>query len=836
MLGVDEQDHQSDEDNTEKSGKYLEDISSMPIPRSAIDTQEALPSTQFYRSFALKRANPRDIRYDNVTEVDNGDSRHIRKGGNFGTFSGVFLRCCLNILSVVYYLRLGWVVGNLGLGLSIVLILACGCTTLLTALSLSAIVTNGTVKGGGVYYFISRSLGADFGGTIGVVFSFATTFSTVLHVFGFVEVVRGLIGHDITPNGQFDIPIIGISLVTLLLITVSISLAWEFYLQYVLAALIGVSIIAILFGWALPSNPSWTVQNLKDNFKPSYQSGETFWSIFAVFFPACTGIMAGANISGDLKDPQKSIPIGTIGAIGATTLLYIVTAIILASSGDRERLHNDTGLLADIALWKWLITIGVIAASVSSASAALVGGPKIFQALCKDDILPSIFKFFSVGKKGSDDPIRGFCLAWIIVVACTFIFKDLNAVGTALTNFFLISYAIVCQSCLVGRMSHSPSWRPAWKYYHPITAILGAAACIAGMFLIDWIFALCVMAITVLIFMYFHWSERSSSNWGEFPQSLLFTNTVKSMEKLRNIPEHVKTYRPQVEFILDYDFENIESQLRNLTPFSQIISQARSLLIVSQIGATIPENEPENFPQVFTKKYGKIDLPLCARIIADAGSIGKIGPNILALPFSPQMRNHTNIFEMVGSALDSHLGVAISRGFETFDPNLEHRWPIDVWWLSDDGGLIILMAYLLSQHPSWSKCHLRVFTVTSTENITEAQMKMTRLLNLFRIDAEVTVLSGLDLPPSEMSMTHWREFNVDSDDPVTVKKINSFLRLRELMLENSAHSSVVLCTMLIPRATANPHVWLSLLDVVSDAMPPFLWVHGNNENVVTFIA
>lgn len=833
-LGVDARDHSSD-GGARDQNLELEDISSMPIPRSAIDTSEALPSTQFYRSFAMKRANPRDIRKGEVSVLKSDDSLQRKSGGNFGTFSGVFLRCCLNILSVVYYLRLGWVVGNLGLGLTLVLIIGCSCVTFLTALSLSAIVTNGTVKGGGVYYFISRSLGADFGGTIGVVFSFATTFSTVLHVFGFVEVIRDLIGKNITPGGKFDIPIIGISLITVLLITVCISLAWEFYLQYVLALLIGVSIIAIVFGFAIPGNPKWTVQNLKDNFKPLYQEGNTFWSIFGVFFPACTGIMAGANISGDLKDPQKSIPIGTIGAIGATTLLYIVTAIILAASGTRERLHNDTTLLADVSLWKYLITIGVIAASVSSASAALVGGPKIFQALCKDDILPRFFKFFAKGKKGSDDPIRGFLLAWCIVVACTFIFKDLNAVGTALTNFFLISYALVCQSCLVGRMSHSPSWRPAWKYYHPITAIIGAAGCIVGMFLINWVFALCVTAISVIIFMYFHWSERSSSNWGEFPQSLLFTNTVRNLEKLRNIPEHVKTYRPQIEFVLDYDFENIDNQMRNLAPFTQIISQASSLLVVSRVGDSVPDL-PEDFPNVFTKKYEKVDLAMVARLIADAGSYGKVGPNILALPFVPQMRNHTNIFDMVGSALDSNLGVAISRGFESFDPKLEHRWPIDVWWLSDDGGLTILLAYLLSQNPCWSKCKLRVFTVTTNENITEAQMKMTKLLNLFRIRADVTVLSGLDLPPSEVSLLHWREFNVETEDKAMKKKINSFLRLREFMLENSAHSSVVLCTMLIPRATSDPHVWLSLLDVVSDAMPPFIWVHGNNSNVVTFIA
>ena len=821
--------------NTTTDDQSLEELS--PIRRSAIDTHEVLPSTQFYNSFAWRRANPREIRNGMITDKT-ADSANVntKSGGNFGTFSGVFLRCVLNILSVVYYLRLGWIIGNLGLGLTLVLILMCSLATFLTALSLSAIVTNGKVKGGGVYYFISRSLGADFGGTIGVIFSFATAFTAVLNTFGFIEVFLDLLGKDITPQGKFDIPVIGIPLITILLIIACISLSWEFYLQYFIGILILVSIIAIFFGWAVPGNPQWSVQNIKDNFKPQYQDGNTFWSIFGIFFPACTGIMAGANISGDLKDPQRSIPLGTLSAIGATTLLYIATAIAISSAAPRERLQNDTGILPDMALWQYLVYIGVFGVCLSSTSGGLVGGPKIFQALCKDDLLPKIFRFFAKGKKGSNDPIRAFFLAWLIVVVCTFIFKDFNSVSTALTNFFLISYALVCQSCLVGRMSHSPSWRPSWKFYHPITAILGAAMCIAGMFLINWIFALVVVAISILLFMYFHWSDHSNNNWGEFPQSLVFTNTIKNLEKLKEIPDHVKTYRPQIEFIVNYNFENAESQYRNLTPFYQINEQARSLLVLAQVGKDIPTSLPDEIQDIFVKKYGEIDLTLCARLIADTGSIGKIGPNIIGLPFVNEMRNHTNIFDMVGSALDSNLGVAISRGFESFDPKLEHRWPIDVWWLADDGGLIILFAYLLVNHRSWSKCQMRVFTITTNERVTEAQMNMTKLLKMFRMDAEVIVLSGLDIPPTQLSLMHWREFNVETNDERTLNKINSFLRLRELMLENSSHSSVVLCTMLIPRATSDPKIWLSLLDIVSDAMPPFIWVHGNGENVITFLA
>ena len=805
-------------------------------PTSAIDTYEHMPSTIFYRSFGLKRNTPQNIRAtSDASEVPAPQMGRSKKGGQYGTFEGVFLRAVLNILSVVYYLRLGWVVGNVGLLMSYVMILASGLATTLTALSLSAIVTNGKVKGGGVYYCISRSLGADFGGTIGVVFSFATTFTSVLNTFGFIEIVRDLIGKNITENGDWDIPIIGISLITLLLIIASISLAFEFYLQYVIGALIAISLFCIVFGFSIPGNPSWTISNIKANLYSNYQEGNNFWTIFGVFFPACTGIMAGANISGDLKDPQKSIPIGTLGAIGFTTVLYLITATIVASAADRETLWNDSTLLANLCMWKWFIYIGVIGASISSASGGLVGGAKIFQALCKDDLLPKVFKFFAKGKESTDDPVRAFLLAYLIVVISCFIFKDLNAVSKALSNFFLICYAIVCMSALVGRLSHAPSWRPAWKYYHPVTCIIGTVMLIASMFLIDYLFALVVSLIVILIFAYFHWSDRSENNWGEFTQAMLYTDIVRKCERLDAIPGHVKNYRPQFEYLISYDYGNVESQIRNMIPFQQISIKSSSLLIPATVGADAPPLTDDD--ELIHTRWGAIGAVELGRLVKDASGIGKLSPNILALSLTTNFQDQNYVFDLVGSAFDSNLGVAMSRNFESYDPSLDHPWPIDIWWLSDDGGLVLLLGYLLSTHPVWSKCPLRCFTISAkNEGLNEIQMKISKLLNLFRINAEVVVLQGIEDQPSPESLSRWSQYEIpEPEEDKVKKKINTFLRLRELMKENSAHSSIILCSLPIPRASQDPKIWLATIDIVSENMPPFIWVHGNGENVVTYL-
>lgn len=836
MISQEEEDIDSlSQKNDIEAGDKKVMIQEMP-PVSAIDTMEHMPSTIFYRSFGMKRPTPQELRSNSdaiMNPIPIG--QEIKKGGSYGTFEGVFLRVVLNILSVVYYLRLGWVVGNLGLLLSYVMILASGAVTILTALSLSAIVTNGKVKGGGVYYCISRSLGADFGGTIGLVFSLATTFTSVLNTFGFVEVVRDLIGKDITKDGKFDIPIIGISLVTILLIICSISLAFEFYLQYILGALIGISLLCVIFGFTIPSTPSWTVTNIKNNLYPSYQPGNTFWSIFGVFFPACTGIMAGANISGDLKDPQKSIPKGTLSAIAFTVVLYLITATIMASAADRETLWNDTTLLPRICMWKWFVYIGIIGASISSSSGGLVGGPKIFQALCKDDLLPKFFRFFAKGKESTDDPVRGFVLAYVIVVVCTFIFDDLNAVGKALSNIFLVSYAIVCMSALVGRLSHAPSWRPAWKYYHPITALLGTALCIVAMFLIDYVFALVTIGITLLIFAYFHWSDTAESNWGEFTQAMLYTDTLRKCDKLNSVPGHVKNYRPMIEYLISYDVGVVDKQVRNLMPFKQIVSQSSSLLIVSSVGKEAPALTDDE--ELIHSRWGDLEAKTLGRLIKEASGFGKLAPNILALSITTNFKDQNYVFDLVGSAFDNNLGVAISRNFDQVELSVDHTWPIDIWWLSDDGGLILLLGYLLKQHQTWSKCSLRCFTISAkNDGLNDVQMKISRLLKLFRIEAEVIVIPGIDDPPKEEIYAKWAEYNISkTEDDIVNKKIATFLRLRELVKENSAHSSVILCSMPIPRATQDSAVWLATLDVVSDAMPPFIWAHGNNENVVTYL-
>lgn len=284
----------------------------------------------------------------------------------FTTFGGVFTPCTLTILGVIMFLRFGQVVGNAGIMHAIWIVLLAKLITTLTALSLSAIATNTRMKGGGAYYLISRSLGLEFGGAIGVVFFLSQAVSVAMYVIGFTEALVQLL------------PVLGeqmrsvATLVNLVvLLCVYVGAGWTIRVQYVILGVLLVSICAFT-GGALRS---WDPALFAANMAPAYLEGAGFWAMFALFFPAATGIMAGANMSGDLKDPGRSIPRGTLLAIAFTGLVYVGFAVLLGASVPRGLLHVDSTVVAKVSLWAPLIMAGVFAATLSSALGSMMGHP-----------------------------------------------------------------------------------------------------------------------------------------------------------------------------------------------------------------------------------------------------------------------------------------------------------------------------------------------------------------------------------------------------------------------------------------------------------------------------
>lgn len=283
-------------------------------------------------------------------------------------FGGVYTPSILTILGVIMYLRFGWVVGNAGLLGSLAIVTLANAITFLTALSICAIATDKVVRVGGAYYMISRSLGLETGGAVGIPLYFAQAFSVALYTIGFAESVVQVFGG----LNQLYVALIVTILVGILALT-SASIAIK--AQYFIMAAIALSLFSLVLGRPLPEAGDILLWG------SSAEVTVPFWTVFAVFFPAVTGIMSGVNMSGDLKDPIKAIPIGTLAAVGTGYVIYMLIPLLLAQRGDTASLIEDPLVMQRLSVWGPAILLGVWGATLSSAIGSILGAPRVLQAL-----------------------------------------------------------------------------------------------------------------------------------------------------------------------------------------------------------------------------------------------------------------------------------------------------------------------------------------------------------------------------------------------------------------------------------------------------------------------
>ena len=415
----------------------------------------------------------------------------------FGTFAGVFTPTLLTILGVIMYLRLPWVVGNAGLfGALAIVGLAVGITVA-TGLSLSSIATNTRIGAGGPYAIISKSLGFEIGGSVGVPLYLSQALAVSMYIFGLRE------GWNwIFPDHSALVVDLVAFAVILGIAYVSADLA--FRIQYLVLAVIIASLIAILGNISVWD--SETSIHLMGEYRGAPEdgfSGTTFWAVFAVFFPAATGIMAGANMSGELRDPRTSIPRGTLGAIGLSTVIYVALAFWSAKAADPTELTGNYTVMADRSLWAPLVIAGLLGATFSSALSSLVGAPRILAALGRDRILPA-GPWMAETHRG--EPRRAMLITGLIVLAAL-MSRDLNAIAPLITMFFLIAYAVINLVMIAEASLGLMSFRPT-LHIPLIVPILGAVGCVFAMFIVNPSFSLVAVAVVFAIYVSIMWQGR----------------------------------------------------------------------------------------------------------------------------------------------------------------------------------------------------------------------------------------------------------------------------------------------------------------------------------------
>ncbi|XP_071450264.1 bumetanide-sensitive sodium-(potassium)-chloride cotransporter-like isoform X1 [Hetaerina americana] len=692
-------------------------------------TREALPRLDNYRNImsiqAAYRPTLDELHNETLhgkpgTQAANAKNNVGESEGmvKFGWIKGVLVRCLLNIWGVMLFLRLSWVVAQAGIGEAMLLIIATSVVTTITALSMSAISTNGEIKGGGTYYMISRSLGPEFGGSIGLIFSLANAVACAMYVVGFCEAMVDLLGTfelSISGDKVHDIRIIGSITIILLLGIVVIGMEWEAKAQLVLLVVLVAAMFDFIIGTFIgPLDAEeeskgfigYSVKLFKENFWSDYRYAENvnhdFFSVFSIFFPAATGILAGANISGDLADPQGAIPKGTLLAIVITTVSYLLFAVMAGGTMERDAsgiisdlyngtayicanrtekcewgLHNSFQVMELVSAFGPIIYAGCFAATLSSALASLVSAPKVFQALCKDELYPYI-TWFARGYGKNNEPVRGYILTFFIAVAFILI-AELNAIAPLISNFFLAAYALINFSTFHASLIKPIGWRPTFKFYNMWMSLAGAILCVLVMFMISWWTALLTLAVVLALYLIVTY-RKPDVNWGSTTQAQTYKNALVSVQQLNNVEDHVKNYRPQILVL---------SGMPNFRPplidFAYLITKNLSLMICGHIlKGPVPQRVHNSLAykgqswlrahrvKGFYNHVDEVNFEDGAKALLQASGIGKLRPNILLMGFKADWREcpRTDLimyFNVMHKALDLHMAVAILRLREGLD-------------------------------------------------------------------------------------------------------------------------------------------------------------------------
>ncbi|ABN64615.2 predicted protein, partial [Scheffersomyces stipitis CBS 6054] len=497
-----------------------------------------------------------------------------------GTFEGVFLPTSLNVLSILMFLRFGFIIGQMGILGTFFLLILSYSIDILTTMSISAISTNGTVKGGGAYYMISRSLGPEFGGAIGIIFFIGQILNSSLNVVGFIEPLLVNFGESegvlakVLPVGYFwqllystvlllictGVAVIGSSLVS--------KTAFLLFVILTLSTLsIPLSSLVVKPFYPLPppfddlryTGLSWAT--FTENLLPQFTSGaagsvlpkgepETFRNLFGIFFPATAGIFAGASMSGELKKPSKSIPEGTLKGLLVTFILYSLVIISMGCSIPREILHADIKVIQTVNLSGIVIIMGEFSTSLFSVIMGIVGAASMLNAIADDRIIPGL-GIFTTMKKSAKDQDKAKVLAVIATwfIAQIFLFADINQIATFITMAFLMTFIVTNVACFLLRVGSAPNFRPSFKYFSSRTAFTGALACFYAMFIVDGLSATLIIFCLMFLILMIHYSTPPSK-FGDISQLLIYHQVRKYLLRLK-LQMNVKYWRPQILILVD---------------------------------------------------------------------------------------------------------------------------------------------------------------------------------------------------------------------------------------------------------------------------------------------
>ena len=679
----------------------------------------------------------------------------LERKGTLGTFSGVFTPSILTILGIILFLRLGYVVGNAGLGRALVVLALANGISVLTSISLSAIATNLKVKGGGDYYLISRTLGPEFGGALGIVLFLAQSVSIGFYCIGFGEVLTQILPLSIF--GSYGSQVVAGGAVFFLFILAWLGADWATRFQFVVMGILTAALISFFAGGII----QWDTANLVQNWQPPVD-GPGFWIIFAIFFPAVTGFTQGISMSGDLKDAGKSLPLGTFMAVGISIVVYFLSAVIFSASLPQPVLSSDYTAMNRVAIFGFLITAGVIAATLSSAMASFLGAPRILQSLASDRIFPFLF-LFAKGEGAANNPRRGVLLAGVIAVV-TIGLGNLNVIAPIVSMFFLISYGLLNYATYYETRAASPFFRPRFKWYDGRLSLLGALSCLGVMLAIDISAGLISTAVLFSIYQYLR-RTAGPARWADGRRSYHLQKVRDHLLAAAAEPEHPRDWRPQLLLFSDRP----EKRAPLLTLAAWITGNTGMITVVQVIeeqGAKAIKLQKETKKEL-EKETAAYDLGVFPLVVTAANFEHGVDMLVQAAGIGP-LQTNTILFGWLSTETgfrphirktlyDRRLKQVFKQGRNIIVLDAkEEQWEkmlsipetdrrIDVWWWDDaTGRLMLLLAHLITRSKDWDDAGIRVLSAEKKTDVAGPVENLETFLDDVRIDAEPVELDMVD--------------------------------------------------------------------------------------------
>ncbi len=673
-----------------------------------------------------------------MTDKSSAPDAQSRK---FGAFGGVFTPSLLTIVGVIMFLRFSTVVGYAGLWGALFILLGAKLISLITGLSVASIATNMRVRGGGAYFLISRSLGVEFGGVIAVFFYIAQAVAVTLYVVGFTEAVFSAM------------PGIGLSYRTVATITnvivflcVYIGAGWTIRLQYGILAILLLSVVSFFLG----AGRTFSMETLQANLAADWTPRYSFFAVFALFFPAVTGIMAGVNMSGDLKDPARAIPRGTFFAVGVSALLYAVMTVAFAACVPRSALLGDGFVMKDYALYPSLIFAGVICATLSSALGSMMGAPRILQAFARDNIFRRL-RFFGRGSGAAGEPRRAIVLTFLIAQAGVFA-GDLDTIAPVITMFFLMTYAAVNLACFFEGRTGNPSFRPTFRFNHWSVALLGAVGCVGVMFLINATWAGAALGLGGLLYFFIARAEIQVK-WGDVDGGLAFQRARKALLQLERERYHPKNWRPSILaltgsgtnrlhlaeyacwFTVDSGIVSVAQVIRG--ELDDLVERRREAENI--LRKMILKEELPAFPVVIVEE----DMHAAVKALLQCHGLGGLTPNTVLLGWSADPEKTAVFYETIQTVKEMKRSlIVVAADEQKEEKSYLPEGAINLWWKSTQHGhLMLVLAFMLKKNSEWHDHPIRIIRpVAPKADIENIEKEMREMLNLARIEAELLIV------------------------------------------------------------------------------------------------